>query len=150
MAVELILLDNVDSLGKIGDKIRVADGYARNFLLPRKLAAPVSKQALQQIEAKKLQMQKKYEENIGAAKDLAKRIADTSVTIAMEATEEEKLYGSVTSQHIADALKKESEIEIDRHCILIEEPIRELGVFNVPVRLVPEVETTLKVWVVKL
>ncbi len=148
MAVELILLENVDSLGNIGEKVRVADGYARNFLLPRNLASPVTKEALDRIEARKRQLQKEYENQLAAARDLAKKIGSMSVTIPMEANEQDKLYGSVGPQRIADALAQEG-VEIKRDCVILEEPIHELGIYSVDIKLRPEVETKLKVWVFK-
>jgi len=149
MAVELILLEGVSHLGSIGDKVKVADGYARNYLLPRNLATPVTKQALQQIEAKKTRMQQEYEASLSELKELAAKIQDLSVTIPMEANEQERLYGAVTSQQVVDTLAKEHGIKIDRQSVALENPIRELGVFEVPIRLASEVETSLKVWVVK-
>ncbi len=148
MSVELILLENVDNLGAVGETIRVADGYARNYLLPRRLAAPISKQVLQQIEAKKLKLQQEYEQNQAAARDLGERLEKMSVTIAMEANEQDKLYGSVSPQQIVEALAEEK-IKLDRHCVALAEPLRELGVYNVDLQLTPEVRTSLKVWVVK-
>jgi len=148
MAVELILVEDVDGLGRIGDQVRVAEGYARNFLLPRKLAAAITPENLRQLEVKKLRLQKEHEERVAVAKALAEKISKLSVTIPVEAGEEDKLYGSVGPAHIAEALVKEG-IEIERDAVVVEEPIRKLGVYTVPVRLHKDVETTLKVWVVK-
>ncbi len=148
MPVEVILLDDVDSLGTIGDTVRVADGYARNFLLPRNLAAEVTPENLRRLEARKRALQKEYEERINIAQSVAQRISQESVTIPVEATEDDKLYGSVAEQQIADALKEHG-IEIEREAVLMDEHIRELGVYNIDIHLHPEVKTTLKVWVVR-
>lgn len=149
MATELILIQNVEHLGQVGDIVKVADGYARNFLLPRGFAQPVTKSALRKVEAIKLKLQAEYEENVNIAKALAAKIGETSVTISMEANEDEKLFGSVTSRMIADEVKAQSGIEVETSCIMLDEPIRTLGRFTVEVALLPEVSTELKVWVIK-
>lgn len=148
MPVELILLEDVKDLGRIGDKVKVADGYARNFLMPRKLAAPVSTGNLRRLEARKLALQKEHEERIAVARAMAEKIASTSVTITAEAGEEDKLYGSVTTTQIADALVAQG-VEIDRHAVVLDEPIRQLGVYEVDVHLHSEVQAKVKVWVVR-
>jgi large subunit ribosomal protein L9 len=149
MAVELILLDDVKDLGNIGDQVRVSDGYARNYLLPKKLAAKVTAGNMRRLEAKKLALQKEHEERVAVARALADKMASTSVTITAEAGEEDKLYGSITTTQIADALKEQG-VEVDRHAIELEEPIRQLGVYDVDVRLHSEVQAKVKVWVVRV
>lgn len=148
MPVELILLDDVVGLGAIGDTVRVADGYARNYLLPRNLAAQVTAENLRRLEAKKRALQKEYEQRVSIARSVAERIGRESVTIPVEATEDDKLYGSVSRQQIADALAVQG-IEIEREAVMMDEPIRELGVYTLDIHLHPEVQTTLKVWVVR-
>lgn len=149
MATELILIQNVEHLGQVGDIVKVADGYARNYLLPRGFAQPVTKSALRKVEAIKLKLQAEYEENVNIAKALAAKIGETSVTITMEANEDEKLFGSVTTRMIAEEVKAQSGIEVETSCIMLDEPIRTLGRFTVDVTLLPEVSTELKVWVIK-
>lgn len=148
MSVELILLEDVADLGVIGDRVKVANGYARNYLLPRKLGVPLSTANVRLLEAKKLRMQKEHEERIAVARALAEKIERSSVTLTVEANEENKLFGSVGPGQIADALRDEG-IEIDRNTIQLEEPIRELGVFTVAIRLHSDVSTSVKVWVVR-
>jgi large subunit ribosomal protein L9 len=148
MAVELILIEDVEGLGRLGDRVRVADGYARNFLLPRKLAATGTPEVLRQLEAKKLRLQKEHEERIAVAQAMAEKIGKLSVTIPVEATEDDKLYGSVTPAQIVGALAQDG-IEIERDAVVLAEPIKELGVYNVDVRLHAEVQARLKVWVVR-
>lgn len=148
MAVELILLEDVTDLGRIGDRVRVADGYARNYLLPRRLACAVTTANLRRLEARKLRMQQEHEERIAVAKAMAEKIANMSVTISVEAGENDKLYGSVTAVQIAQALTDEG-VAIERHAVLLEEGIRELGVYNVEIKLHEEVRTSLKVWIVR-
>ncbi len=148
MAVELILMEDVDSLGRIGEVVRVAEGYARNYLLPRKLAAKATPGALRQLEAKKKLLAIEYENQINAARELADVLAKTSVTIPVQASEDEKLFGSVTSKQIADALA-EVNVHLDRRKIELAEPIRQLGVYTIDVHLHQEVSASVKVWVVR-
>lgn len=148
MPQELILLENVDNLGRLGEVVRVADGYARNYLVPRGLAAKSTPGALRQLEAKKKQLQLQYEQDIKDAQILAEMIEKASVTIPVQAGEDEKLYGSVGAKQITDALG-EMNINIDRRCVNLPEPIRQLGMYNVDIQLHEEVGATLKVWVVR-
>lgn len=148
MAVELLLIQDVAGLGKEGDVVRVADGYARNYLLPKRLAAPVTEATRRQIEARRRQREEQRRRELEEAQNLARRLAEMSVTLTLKAGEGEKLFGAVTSSHIAEALKAQG-IEIDHRRIELPDPIRELGVFSVPIRLHPEVLATLKVWVVE-
>ncbi len=149
MAVELVLLEKVDSLGDIGEVVKVAPGYARNYLLPQKLAAPVTEQALQRIEARKAKLQQEHEQRLESLRKLAEQLEKTSITIAVEANEQEKLYGSVTEQQVVEALAG-NDLQIEREWVAIEEPIRELGVYSVEVNLAPEIKASLKVWVVRV
>ena len=148
MAIELILMGNVDTLGRIGDKVKVANGYARNFLIPRGLAVHASKAVERQLETRKIQAQKELEEEVSAASVVAAKVAETSITIPMQVGEDEKLFGSVTNIDVARLLGEEG-LEIDRRAIELTEPIKSLGVHEVSIKLHKEVTATLKVWVVK-
>ena len=148
MAVELILIEDVKDLGRLGDRVRVADGFARNYLLPRKLAAAVTPVAIRRLEARKLQMQKEHEERKAVAQAMADKIASLSVTLTAEAGENDKLYGSVSAVQIGEALATQG-LDVDRQAILLEEHIKELGVYTVNIRLHDEVQAALKVWVVR-
>ena len=148
MTSELILMADVEGLGPAGTVVKVADGYARNHLLPRKLAAPVSRAATKQLEKKRQQREMLVEQEIETARALAASMEQASCTIPVRVGENEKLFGSVTSADICEALAKLN-IEVDKHNILLDEPIRELGVYTVKIKLHPEVETSLKVWVVE-
>ena len=148
MSVELILLDNVENLGQIGDSIKVADGYARNYLIPKGLASKATPGVLRQLEAKKSMRQQEYEKEVTECTELADKISNQSITIPMQTGEDEKLYGSVTAQQIVDALK-EMDLEVDKKQIVLPEPIRQLGVYPVDIHLHREVVATIKVWVVK-
>ncbi len=147
MAVELILFENVDHLGVMGEVVKVADGYARNYLVPRGLATKASPNALRKLEAKKIRCkheQQKLVEDLQKVKEL---IDSNSVNIPMQAAENGKLYGSVTAQHIVDALK-EMKIEIEKKQVALLEPIRKLDTYSVDILLHSEVTATLKVWVI--
>lgn len=146
--MELILLKDVDKLGKRGEVVTVKDGYARNFLLPSGVARPNTPGNVQFVEALKAREAARLEEELQAAKALSEKLASFSLTIRVQVGEGEKLYGSVTAQDIANALQEDG-ISVDRKKILLEQPIKSLGVFQVPLRIHPEVGTLLKVWVVK-
>lgn len=148
MAVELILLDNVRNLGKIGEVVHVKAGFARNFLIPRGLATTADAGTLRQLESKKARLEAEYAAERSAAEERATRLQDISVTIPVQAGDDEKLYGSVTTIQIAAGLT-EMDFDIDKKDILLPEPIRTLGVFDVGVALHPDVTATIKVWVVK-
>lgn len=148
MAVELILMDDVPDLGTMGETVRVAEGYARNFLVPRGLATKSGQGALRRLEVLKRRRKEEYERNLAAAQAMAEQVSRHSVSIPVQATEEDKLYGSVTSQQIADALA-EMDLPVEKRQIVLQEPIRELGVYDVDVHLHSEVTAQLKVWVVK-
>jgi large subunit ribosomal protein L9 len=138
----------VADLGAIGDEVQVKDGYAKNFLFPRKLAIEASKGALKVIEQKKLQKERLEKNLKNEAETLAEKIKGVSVTISMEAGEEDKLFGSVTGEMISDALKAEG-VEIDKKKIHLEEPLKSLGVYSVEIKLHPEVKAQARIWVVK-
>ena len=149
MATELILMNNVDCLGSVGDVVKVADGYARNYLLPQGHAVLASKAVARQLEARKAQVAAELASEIAAAQEIATKLAETSVTIPMQVSEdEEKLFGSVTNIEIARLLDEEG-FDIERRIIELAEPIKSLGVHEVSIKLHKEVTATLKVWVVK-
>jgi len=146
--VKVILIKDVEKLGGIGDEVTVKDGYARNYLIPKKLAAEVTKGALRMLEQKKREKQRRESQLKEECERLAEKITAASCTISVDAGEGDKLFGSVTSEMIAEGLRADG-IEIDRKKIVLEEPIKALGVYSVDVRLHPEVKTQLRVWVVK-
>ncbi|MBI5167752.1 MAG: 50S ribosomal protein L9 [candidate division NC10 bacterium] len=146
--MKLILLGEVAKLGKTGDQVEVADGYARNFLLPRGLAIEATPSNLKAWERQKLLGQSREARAKREALALAERINAISVTIQCQTGEQDKLYGSVTNLDIGNALAQEG-IEVDRKKIALPEPIKTLGLYTVSIRLHPEVTAELKVWVVK-
>jgi large subunit ribosomal protein L9 len=148
MSTEVILMADVADLGAEGDVVSVSDGYARNYLFPKKIGAPVTEATRRRLAKIRLVRENARKMQLDQAREQAARLEKVSCTIAVKAGENEKLYGSVTAGEIAEALKKQG-IEMDKHCLEIETPIKSLGIFNVKVKLHPEVETAIKVWVVE-
>jgi large subunit ribosomal protein L9 len=146
--MQVILLENVPSLGKTGDLVKVSDGYGRNYLIPQKKALLATEKSLKVIEHQKRQVQQRTEKTKKDAEKMAQRIEKLSITFVKTVGESGKLFGSVTSMDIENYLK-ENGIEVDRKKISLEEPIKNLGIFTVPIKLHPEVTTHLKVWVVQ-
>ena len=148
MAVTLILLNDVADLGKIGDQVNVSDGYARNYLLPNKLAAKATPGILKQIAAKKAALEKERASRVAAAQEIAAQLAKIAVTIAVATGENDKLYGAVTATQILDAVKAQG-VELERNSLVLAEPIRELGEKEVEVKLDADVKGIIKVNVVR-
>lgn len=146
--MKVILTETIQSLGKMGDIVTVKEGYARNFLFPQKKAKPATPQNMRISEALKKRLAAEEAKKLEAVKALADKIAALSLTISAQVGEEDKLYGSVTADMIAAALKAEG-IEIDKKEIVLDEAIKKVGVYQVGVKLHPEIKTTVKVWVVK-
>lgn len=146
--VKVILKEDVSGLGKSGDVKQVKDGFARNYLFPQKLALEASAANLKAVEAvaKKRQAQRQLEKN--KALEVAAALSNLSVTLTVDVNEEGKMYGSLTTQDIARAVSAEG-IEIDKKSILLDAPLKELGIFDLEVKLHPEVVSKIKVWVVK-
>ena len=145
--MEVILREHVDHLGRRGDLVKVADGYARNYLLPRKLALLATEGNKKQIERERVKFDLKELEEQKVAQAVAERMAGVEIEIARKVGETEVLYGSVTTADIADALAAKG-FEIDRRKLQLGEPIKKLGEFEVPVKLHREVTTRVKVPVV--
>lgn len=146
--IEVILKQDVEHLGRRGDVVKVAPGYARNFLLPRKLALAVTEGNRRQIEHEKKMAALKEAEDRSAAETLARHLSQVSCVIARKVGETDTLYGSVTSHDIAEALAAQK-VEIDRRKIQLAEPIKHLGEFTVPLKLYRDVVAELRVSVVK-
>jgi large subunit ribosomal protein L9 len=146
--MKVILVEDVKSLGKSGDQVNVAEGYARNYLIPKKMAlgASPANQRVYENEAKA--RAKKHEKEKAGAAELATKLGSLSLTIARMAGEDDKLFGSVTNGDIAEALAKEG-FKVDKRDIELADHLKALGIFEVPVKLHPEVTAIVKVWVVK-
>ena len=148
MSKELILLEDVKDLGQVGDIVKVADGYARNFLVPRKLAVAVTKSSLRQVEARKLKRQKEREERLAVAQAMAAKLEALSIVLPMAVGENDKLFGSVSAQVIADAVNAQG-VELNKADVVLDENLRELGEYTVVVKLSSEVKANLKVTITK-
>ncbi|EHJ46442.1 ribosomal protein L9 [Solidesulfovibrio carbinoliphilus subsp. oakridgensis] len=144
--MELILRADVENLGRLGDKVAVKPGYGRNYLIPQGLAMLASDANLRRFENERKKLQAKRDALASAAQSLADRLAAAEIVIEVRVGEGDKLYGSVTSGIIADRLAEKG-IEIDRKKIVLDEPIRSLGVYEVPVKLLPELRGLVRVTV---
>lgn len=146
--MKIILRQDVEKIGRSGDIVQVKDGYARNFLIPKGLATRATPSNLNKLTEEKKQRTQQLEKEKNEALQSASRLKGLSVNVAVETYEEDKLYGSVTAQDIARALKEEGFV-IDKKCITLKEPIKTLGIFDCTIKLHPEVDTEIKIWVVK-
>ena len=146
--MRVILKQRVDKLGQTGDLVSVKDGFARNFLLPHGLALEANKanmNAVNAIKAANSALEEKLKQEF---QELAKKLGKASWTLSVEATDEDKLYGSVDSLTIARLLKDEG-YEVDKNNIILPEPIKSLGAYEVELKLHPQVSAKIKVWIVK-
>lgn len=146
--MKVILRKNFDALGKIGDVVDVKEGYARNFLLPRGIAYTALDGNIKALEQEKVNEEKRNQQEISDAENKAAELEKVSVTIPVQVGEEDKIFGTVTNQMIADALKEKG-FEIERRKVDIEEPIKSLGIYSINVKLHPTVNAKIKVWVVR-
>lgn len=143
--MKVILLEDVKTLGKKGDIVNVNDGYARNFILPRKLGLEANGKNLNDLKLKQANEEKKAKELLEAAQAFARELEGRSVVIKMKAGEGGRVFGSVSSKEIAIAFKEQCGTEIDKKKIQLKDAIKAFGVYDVPVRLHPQVTGTLKV-----
>lgn len=145
--MKILLKKEIKKLGNIGDVVDVANGYARNYLLPKKLAAVVTKGNIAQINLQMLKNEEKRKEEIKDLKVLAAKIADISYTITVKTNKEGKLFGSVTANDIAKVLT-ENGFQIDEKMVILETPIKKCDLHNITVMLHPDVNTQCRVWIV--
>ena len=146
--MELILKQDVDKIGKAGSIIKVKDGFARNFLMPNNLAVPVTPANLKKLDEERNKKSAQAQKIKQEAEELKTKILNLSLTMPVLTQEEDKLYGSITSQDLSKLLKEEG-LEVDKSRIMLGEPIKALGIYEVPVELHPEVSAKIKVWIVK-
>lgn len=144
--MKVILQENIETLGQIGDVVKVAPGYARNYLLPKKLAIEATEKNAKALEHAKRQLAYKKNKALEGAKNMAAKLEALTVALSHQAGEEGKLFGSVTTMEIA-AFLAQNGVEIDRKKIVLAEPIKQLGDYSVPVKIHPDVVATLKVTV---
>ena len=145
--MKVILLEDVKSLGKKGQIVNVSDGYARNMILPKKLGVEATSRNLNDLKLRKANEEKVAQENLDAAKAFAEELSTKEVILTLKVGEGGRTFGSVSSKEISEAAKKQLNLDIDKKKLQLENPIRNLGVTNVPVRLHPKVTGSLKVWV---
>ena len=145
--MKVILLEDVKSLGKKGQIVNVSDGYARNMILPKKLGVEATSKNLNDLKLRKANEEKVAQENLDASKAFAEELSTKEVILTLKVGEGGRTFGSVSSKEISEAAKKQLNLEIDKKKLQLENPIRNLGVTNVPVRLHPKVTGSLKVWV---
>ena len=143
--MKVVLREEVKGLGGVGDVKDVADGYARNYLIPRRLATPATPGALKNVEAQRASAARRQAQAEAEARALAGRLGNTTLTLKARVGGQERLYGSITAADIAAALGRELGAPFDRRKLVLEEPIRELGTHTVPVHLARDVTTTLTV-----
>ena len=146
--MKVILTQSIKGVGHADDMINVSDGYARNYLFPRKLALPANEINLKQVEKRKQAEEARGEKALGESKDLAEQINEAQITVKGKVGAGTKLYGSITHADIADALEQQTGIKIDKRKIEMEEPIKSLGAYEVPIRLHKDAVAHLKVEVV--
>jgi len=146
--MKVILSKDVDKLGKAGEVVETKSGYARNFLIPQGIARPTTAGNLRLIEEEQKLKEQRAKKELTQAEKLANKIQTISCTIAKEAGPDDKLFGAITTLDVVDALADEN-IKIDKHDVLLDEPIKELGIFHVEIKLHPEVTAKVKIWVVK-
>lgn len=146
--MKVILREDVDALGRMGDLVDVSDGYARNFLIPKKKAVEATTKNVKVLEHEKRLIADKARKLKKEFEDLAQKIDATAITIPVQVGEEGKLFGSVTNKDIAEALSKEG-IEIDKRKIQLETPLKEVGSFSVPVQVYHDVKAHLKLTLIQ-
>ena len=147
--MKVILLEDVKSLGKKGEIVNVSDGYARNMILPKKLGLEATPKNLNDLKLQKANEEKMAKENLAAAKAFAKELEGKKVTLSLKVGEGGKTFGSISAKEISEAAKAQLGYEIDKKKLLLEAPIRALGVEKVPIRLHPQVTGQIDVEVVK-
>lgn len=145
--MKVILLEDVKSLGKKGEIVNVSDGYARNMILPKKLGVEATSKNLNDLKLQNQHEEKVAKENLEAAKAFAKELENITVTVTIKTGEGGRVFGSVSAKEIAEAAKKQLNLDIDKKKLQMESPIKSLGYTNVPLRLHPKVTAQLKVHV---
>ena len=145
--MKVILLQDVKSLGKKGAMVEVNEGYARNFIIPKKLGMEATPKNMNDFKLRKAHEEKVAAENLADAKALAAELEKASVTVKIKVGEGGRTFGSVSTKEISEAAKKQLNLDIEKKKLVLPNPIRNLGVTNVPVKLHPKVTGSLKVWV---
>jgi large subunit ribosomal protein L9 len=147
--MKVVLLQDVKDLGKKGTLVNASDGYARNFLFPRKLAVEATEGKLKEIEDKKSSEKNKKAMELKAAKELADKLSKVEISFKSKAGEHGKLFGSITSKDIADAIKAQQKIQVDKKKVVLPDAIKTLGTYQVEVKVYPEVSAKINIKVVE-
>lgn len=145
--MEVILLEDVKSLGKKGDVVKVSDGYARNYILPKKMGLEATQKNLNDLKLQKAAEERRQKEIYEEAKHLAQKIQEGMVTLTIKSGEGGRTFGSVSTKEIASAIKEQMGYEIDKKKLTLVEPLKNVGTFTVPIKLHPKVTAQLKVQV---
>lgn len=145
--MKVILLQDVKSLGKKGEVVTVSDGYARNYVLPKKVGVEATEKNRNELRLQKQHEDKLAAERLAEAKDLAKKLEGLKIEVTMRAGENGKVFGSISSKEIAEQAKKQFHLDLDKKKIVLQEPIKSFGMHEVPIKLHPEVTGRLYVLV---
>jgi large subunit ribosomal protein L9 len=148
MSKQVILIEDVPGVGEQGQIVKVADGFARNYLLPQKLGSPVTPATLRQLDKKKAEYEAHRKALKVEAEALAEKLKDTTLTLTAKAGGEDRIFGSITTANVLEALTREG-IKLEKHQVILENPIRELGDYKIAIRLTSEIHATLNVSVVR-
>jgi len=146
--VRIILLQDHEGLGSAGDQQDVKDGYARNYLIPKGIALKADKNSLKRFQEMARLKEMRKDRALKKSKELAEKLRSLSLTVPVQVGEEDRVFGAVTSLEIAQQLKEKG-YEIDKRQIMLEEPIKALGIFEIPIKLHKEITTSVKLWVIK-
>jgi large subunit ribosomal protein L9 len=146
--VRIILLQDHEGLGSAGDQLDVKDGYSRNYLIPKGIALKADKNSLKRFQDIARLKEMRKERALKKSKELAEKLRSLSLTVPVQVGEEDRVFGAVTSLEIAQQLKEKG-YEIDKRQITLEEPIKSLGIFEIPIKLHSEITTSVKLWVIK-
>jgi large subunit ribosomal protein L9 len=146
--MKVILRQNIESLGKVGDVVEVKPGYGNNYLIPRQFAYIALAGSVKALEEEKKNLGKKIQKELQGAEKLAAELEKVSISIPVQVGEEDKIFGSVTTQMIGDALIEKG-FDLDKRKVEIEEPIKSLGIYSVGIKVHPSVTAKIKVWVVR-
>jgi large subunit ribosomal protein L9 len=146
--MNIILMENVEKLGQVGDVVKVKNGYARNYLLPRQLGMPATTGNIKRIEKEKTKRLAVYEAEKKEAEIKAEQLSKVSLTISVEVNDQEKLYGAISESDIIEAIHKEGQ-QVDKKSLVLEKPVDDLGIFEIGVKLHPQVIAKMRLWVTK-
>ena len=146
--MRIILLRDYETLGEAGLQVEVKDGFARNYLIPKGIALKASKENMKKFEEIAKQKKNKLARALKSSQELAEKLKTLSLTVPVKVGEDDKIFGSVTTQMIADQLQEKG-YDIDKRQVQLEEPIKALGIYDIPIRLHSEISTSVKLWVIK-